>query len=295
MSFLDDLGQVVTTQDRRICSGNTEMFFVPLLRSGAEARAGSVRVISRPLGGRPWETAAEISATALGFRHSDPARGETLESYAYPLLPEQAVGPWPFGGDPSSVDPGQLGPGRTAEEHLRGSAILALPGLIHQPAEPANGNGEAGDATVELGSSEIVVSNFASLPGRTEADLILLDESRRVMTRTLRLEAGQAQRIRLSELGLEPGFRGSAIVSATYWNHALLGPLGDGRRVVGLGAVAITRVGENARGGARGGVVVAEPLRQLPVLPVGGTHPDGGATPPVRNFLPYAARDHRMP
>ena len=271
VSFLDSEGYTLQTYDERICPGNTEIFFIPVIRVDGAQSIGSVRVVSRPLAGEPWEEAASISGVAGAFLYTDPWRSETLEGRAYPLLPESHVGPWPFGADLAGHDPSDPNQAAAAEEAARGTAILAMPGVVHDPTGPA-------------GTSQIIVSNLSGLPGRTDATLSVIGESGVVATQELSLKAGQVRSVHMQDLGIPPGFHGSAIVSATYWDHALLGPLGDGRKVVGLAGALMNRVDASVEGGARSSVSLAEPLRSFSA---GARIKD-----PILIYLPSAVRDH---
>ena len=262
LSFLDDQGVALESFDARICAGNSAIYFQSVLQADHADRAGGIRVTSRPLPSRAWEPAAPIAAVSFGIRYSDAARTESVEAYAYALLPENHVGPWPLGGDPRE-QPAEL---EDAAEAARGTAILALPGLVYDPA------GDAGASTIQIG-------NLVGLPGRTDVEVFILNQNRVVATHSLALQAGQHKRIDLGGLGLQPGFRGNAIVSASYWDHALLGPLGSGEPVVGLAGAMITRISDSSPGGAAGSLVLGEALKRLPKM-------QSETVLPFRTYLP---------
>jgi hypothetical protein len=60
-----------------------------------------------------------------------------------------------------------------------------------------------------------------------------------------KLTEKQVEYINLATWGyVNPRFNGSAIVSATFWEHDVFDPVGQfSRNVVGLGGVAVERVG----------------------------------------------------
>ena len=238
ISYLDAAGIPQLHFDVTICPGNTETLFAPVFSVAGPDPAtwGSVRVVSRPPPAAPWEPAAHIAGVAYMLRYSDAARSTTLEALSYELLADNQVGAWPLGSSGGGVE--------------TGTAVVALPGLTYDPDTPG-------------ADTELYISNLVGLPGRTQAQLRLYDGPSLVATRMLDLQAGEVSRTTLGGLGLTTEFVGSALVSATYWDHALPGPVGGGLAQVGLGAVAVTRV-RSADGDARSSATLGEPLRRLP-------------------------------
>jgi hypothetical protein len=248
VAFLDEGGAPISTLDGRICAGDTDTFFLPVAE-GLRRRLGPlgrVRVQSRPPAGASGMNAAPIAGALIMLSYPDPGRSTTLDAIAYPLLSANAVGPWP------------LAQGR------RGTAILSLPGLVHQP-------GPEGE------TSELVISNLAGMPGETAFDILLFDDKGLVAKASRRLVAGAEAAIPLADLGVPTGFRGAALVSATSWTHRRPDRPAD-PAAVALAAAALTKVGTDdsprLSPGPRMGAELGIPLARLPV---GGT-PEPGPT-----------------
>ena len=170
------------------------------------------------------------------LNYSDPSRSISLEAFSYPLLSTDAVGPWP------------LGQGR------RGTAVVAVPGLVHQPGPDGQ-------------TSELVLSNLAGLPGETAVDVTLFDDKGAVAKGTRRLAAGEVKAISLADLGVPVGFRGAALVSASSWTHRRPDRPADAA-VVALAAAALTKLGADSsprsNPGPRMATELGIPLSRLP-------------------------------
>jgi hypothetical protein len=253
LAFLDSAGRATYSFDAVICAGNTETFFVPVMndRPLPYEGVGSVRVRSRPPEGRPWEPAAQISGVAWMIRYTDVVRSVSLEALAYDLLPDAQVGAWP------------LGQGEDADSD--GSTIVAVSGLHFDPDAGFDG--------------QLVISNQVGLPGHTEVS-VLVHQGAKLISRTEhRIAAGGTQAIDLVDLGLKAPFMGSALVSASYWDHAMPGPMAAGRPRVGLSAALIGHRGggsdSSGQGGQRSSLSLGQPLRQLPAVDLTPPEPSG--------------------
>lgn len=257
VTFLDRQGAPVSSLDARICAGDTETFFLPMAEASAErlAAAGTVRVRSRPPAGRGGAGAAPIAGVLLAYHFTDPSRQTALEAFAYPLLSNAAVGPWPLG------------------EGRRGTGVLALPGLVHQP-------GPEGE------TSHLLLSNLAGLPGETAVDITLFDDQGQVAKASRRLAAGAVEAIPLADLGVPAGFRGAATVSAVSWTHRRPDRPADAPTVA-LAAAALTWVGaDDATDLKPGPRLAVEPGIPLAWMP-------GGTQKPVlreRAWLPLLSK-----
>lgn len=249
--FLDGHGAPVSTFDARICAGDTETFFLPVAEASRRRLGplGTVRVLSRPPAGRTGIGAAPIAGVLMMMNYTDPSRFTILEAISYPLLSADAVGPWP------------LGQGR------QGTAVLALPGLVHQP-------GPEGE------TSELVISNLAGMPGETAFDIMLFDDKGLVAKATRRLVAGAVAAIPLADLGVPSDFRGAALVSASSWTHRRPDRPAD-PAVVALAAAALSKVGDDdsprLSPGPRMAAELGISLAQLP----GGRTPEPQPTKPT--------------
>ena len=100
-----------------------------------------------------------------------------------------------------------------------GAARLALPILSHAPAS-------------ELPPARLVLHNANPNPGYTDAAVYTFDRNGLVGLSCHRLNAGQSLTLDPAALpNLAPGFDGSALVSASYWEHPVaepaVGPEGD--------------------------------------------------------------------
>ncbi len=261
VAFADASGTPFGVQQRLLCPGGVDTFFVPLVNALAgDGETGSVRVVSRAA--IPGAPAPPVVATALLARYSEPQRSEALDLLGHDLVPESAAFVWPAG----------AGAGGTHS----GTAVIALP--------------DVADLANPRDMTEIVVTNLVPVPGRTDVDITLVRADGAVATVKRSLGAGATVSIDVraaaaaSGVALPASFRGSAVVSATYWDHAVIAPDGRPRPLVGL-AAAVVRRGRQAadvRAPARASVTVGRPLWRAP---------DVGAAPPTRwntLWLPYA-------
>ena len=168
-----------------------------------------------------------IAAVATLRKYNDIARTEVIESLSYNLLPESSSFAWPAG----------HGSGGT----LSGSGLVVLPRLWKDL--------DASGLTLEL-----TLTNLVPVPGWTDAAILVYDQNDLVDVYCRRLGAGQTTYVNPQAMGaIAPGFRGSALISATYWEHpAPADAAGPARQLVGLGAVAVwrhqTRMGEDIPG-----------------------------------------------
>lgn len=269
VQILDEAGVPLWAYEAPACPGGTETFFFPIrdVLPGRDASSeagpiGSVRVISRPPAGDPHAPPAPIAALATMFRYTDPARTEMLEIAAYNLVPDALGFAWPNG--------------RGAGGLASGAGALAVPGAVHAPADGA--------------TSELVVANLVPVPGRTDVDVVFTDASGPVDSARLSLAAGETRVLPLASRPLPVGFRGGAVVSAVYWDHAVRdaeSPAGSPRRdLVGLSAALVWHPdGKPLASGAvdrRRGVALGIPVRGVGLAPGSGRR-EWVYLPAVRN------------
>lgn len=262
VAFLNPDGTVSTTMKGSICPRGIATFLRPVTDDRRGNRATSVRVVSRATGGQPASEVAPITAVVTLLKYSDTARTETTEAMSYNLLPDATTFAWPAGG----------GAGGSAS----GSPIVALP-LLRQ------------DLDASSTTSELAVTNLVLAEGWTDFAVLLYDQNDLVDVICRRLSAGQTHYFDLQWMGAIPnGFRGSAVVSATYWEHPVpADAAGPARQLVGLGAVAVrrtgTRLGEDVPGDELAGAV-GVPLAAWPDAV--GLPPDPCGTQAIAGDVP---------
>lgn len=215
---------------------------------------GSVRVESQPPFSRnfaklwSFTSTPNIASIAELVRYSDPARTTPLEGFAYPLLTETEAFDWPLGPPAWLRCPG--------------------PGCIGQLAFP-----------VVSHRSAIAIQNLVPQPGLTNIAFFLYDANGLVDTLCRTLSDQQVEYINLAIWDtLSPGFRGSAVISATSWQHPAFDPAsGLPINPVGLAAVIVERKlpespttpsDERAGSIASGSLApMGNPLSTIPVIP----------------------------
>lgn len=247
VTLRDAGGGEIAVRQGLVCAGSSRSFEVLAREDHPGARFASIEVESLAGAGGPVDRLPiGAVATLRGWETLDDSPADQV--LAYPLAPG-AAGPR----DPA-VDQAAAG---------AGTALLALPSVWKDlDDEP-------------YVTSEIAVTNHVRLPGWTDFAVLLFDQNDLVDVVCRRLGAGQSLLVDPQTFGaLPPGFRGSAIVSATYWEHPI--PVSGARPAghqVGLGAVAVThtrtRFGEDIPGDE------AAATEGIPLA----TWPDGVARP----------------
>jgi hypothetical protein len=216
--FLDRSGDIITTLVDWICPRGSQTFFLPVVNGLAGNWVGSARVESQI-----WWTPGEapidpprVQSVVLLEKWADPARTERLEAVAYNALTEQVAYTWQVG--------------KLAGGTQSGSAVLAIP-LLAKDNRGVN--------------SEFAIANLVQKPGFTDYAIYLYDQNGLLDAVCQKIHDRQVEYIDLATWGyVPPRFLGSAVVSATFWEHEVFdGNGGFVRNLVGLGGVVVERIG----------------------------------------------------
>ena len=216
--FLDRSGGVITTIVDWICPRGSQTFALPLINSLPGNWVGHARVESQEWwtpGNKPTDP-PRIQSVALLEKYSDPARTQRREAVAYNGLTEQVAFDWQVG--------------KLAGGTQSGSAVLAVPLL-------SKGNRGI--------TSEVAITNLVTKPGFTDFAIYIYDQNGLIDALCQKLHQQQVEYIDLGTWGYVPqNFLGSAVISATFWEHEVFDGRGDFvRNLVGLGGVVVERIG----------------------------------------------------
>ncbi len=218
--FLDRSGDVITTLVDWVCPRGSQTFFLPVVADLPGGWVGSIRVESQD-----WWTpgtiqvdAPSVVGVATLIKYADVARSEVQEAIAYNLLPEHKAYVWQVGS----------GPGGT----YSGVGLLAVPSLF----KDLDGSGL---------TAELSIMNITAKPGFTDFAIYIYDQNGLLDFVCQKLHDRQVEYIDLQTWGyVNNGFKGSAIISATFWEHDVFDGSGNFvRNLVGLGAVMVERTG----------------------------------------------------
>ena len=218
--FLDRSGDVITTLVDWVCPRGSQTFFLPVVADLPGTWVGSIRVESQDwwTPGTNGVNAPDVVGVATLMKYGDVARTETQQAIAYNLLPEHKSYLWQVG-----EQAGGLG---------SGVGLLAIPSLL----KDLDGSGV---------TSETAIMNLVAKPGFTDFAIYIYDQNGLLDFICEKLHSRQVEYIDLQTWGyVNNGFKGSAVISATFWEHDVFDP--DGRFVrnlVGLGAVMVERTG----------------------------------------------------
>ena len=216
--FLDRSGDVITTLVDWICPRGSQTFFLPVVHDLPGNWVGSVRVESQEwiTPGGPNVAPPNIVAVATLIKYSDALRTLTREAIAYNLLPEHKIFDWQIGYGGGGLD--------------NGVGLIAIPSLLAD----LDGTGL---------TSELAIANVVPKPGFTDFVIYIYDQNGLLDYVCQKLNEKQVEYIDLQTWGyINNGFKGSAIISAFFWEHDVFA--GDGRflrNLLGLGAVAVER------------------------------------------------------
>ncbi len=271
--FLDRSGDIVTTLVDWICPRGSQSFFLPAVAGLPGNWVGSVRVESQQwfTPGGPSVGPSAITAIAHLIKYSDIQRTSANEAIAYNLLQEYEAYDWQIGS----------GTGGTTS----GVGLFAVPSLV----KDRDGTGV---------TTELAIANFVPKPGFTDFAIYLYDMNGLIDFVCEKLNEKQVEYIDLQTWGyLANGFKGSAVISATFWEHDVFDENGNFlRNLVGLGGVVVERtgtiLGENIPGDqATGTAAFPMPVGfdfegpQAPVCPGLEGAPGFGGQPDCPNVL----------
>lgn len=281
VTFLDAAGNPISTQRGRMCPLDSQAFTLAMTAAQRGEGVGSVRVdASADDITAPGTAAPPIAAVAMLVKLGDAARSTVDEFLAYNLMPGDAAAGAAAGAAGAAPD----------------IPIVALPAVWK-------------DLDAEQPTTEIAVSNLVTDLGWTDVAVLLYDQNDLVNVVCRRLGDGQTAYIDPQRMGaIHNGFRGSAVVSATYWHHPVSEfgwwhvsptPPAPGaepepiRHRVALGAVAVART-ETRRGedipGDEAAVAIGVPLARwpdaagLPVDPCGAREARPAAPPALGHW-----------
>ncbi len=216
--FLDRSGGIINTLVDWICPRGNQTFFLPLIDSIPGNWVGSARVESQEwfAWGSNLVEAPRIQSVVTLDKWIDPQRSERIEAVAYNALTEKLAFDWQIGTNKGGL--------------TDGSAVIGLPIL-------AKGNRGI--------TSEIAITNLVPKPGFTDFAIYLYDQNGLVDFYCQKLGEKQVEYIDLSQQGaIRDGYLGSAVISATFWEHHVWDNRGNHQRnLVGLSAIVVERIG----------------------------------------------------
>jgi hypothetical protein len=218
--FLDRSGDIITTVADWVCPRGSQTFFLPVIANLPGNWVGSVRVESQDwfAPGAPAVSAPNVHAVAQLVQYTDIARTEPQEALAYNLFPEHLAYDWQLGAGGGGL--------------YSGVGRIGFPSVLKDRARTGV-------------TTEIAVANVVPKPGLTNFALYFYDQNGLLDFVCETLSDRQVEYINLATWGfINPGFHGSAVISATFWEHEVFdGNGGFVRNVVGLAAVKVDRVG----------------------------------------------------
>jgi hypothetical protein len=219
--FLDRSGDIITTLIDWICPRGSQTFFLPVVADLPGTWVGSVRVESQEWWspGDPIVLPPNLVAIATLIKYTDAARSDTSEAIAYNMLPEHKIFDW------------QIGDGTFGGTH-GGVGLIAIPSLL----KDLPGTGV---------TTEVAIANVVPKPGFTDFAIFIYDQNGLLDYICEKLNEKQVEYIDLETWGyINPGFKGSAVISAVFWEHDVFDSHGNFvRNLLGLGAVMVERTG----------------------------------------------------
>ena len=181
---------------------------------------GSIRVESQDwwTPGTNGVNAPDVVGVATLMKYGDVARTETQQAIAYNLLVEHKAYIWQAGAGAGGLS--------------SGVGLIAIPSLL----KDLDGSGV---------TSETAIMNLVAKPGFTDFAIYIYDQNGLLDFICEKLHSRQVEYIDLQTWGyVNNGFKGSAVISATFWEHDVFDPDGKFvRNLVGLGAVMVERTG----------------------------------------------------
>jgi hypothetical protein len=218
--FLDRSGDIVTTLVDWICPRGTQTFFLPAIAGLPGNWVGTARVESQEwfTPGGPAVQPTAITAVAHLVKYADIQRTSPNEALAYNLLHEWEAFDWQIGS----------GLGGTTS----GVGLFAVPSLL----KDLSGTGV---------TTELAIANLVPKPGFTDFAIYIYDMNGLLDFVCEKLNEKQVEYIDLQSWGyIMNGFKGSAVVSATFWEHDVFDENGVFvRNLLGLGGAIVERTG----------------------------------------------------
>jgi hypothetical protein len=219
--FMDRGGDVITTLLDWVCPHGSQTYFLPVIASLPGIWVGSVRVESQEwwTPGAPAVPGPNIQAVAMLVKYVDVVRSAAVEGLAYNLVPEYQSFQWQLGPNQPCPGPGCVG-------------VIGIPSFLKDRQNTGV-------------TSELAIQNIVPKPGFTDFAIFIYDQNGVLDYLCEKLGEKQVEYINLATWGyINPGFKGSAVISAVFWEHDVF----DGRgrfqnNVLGLAAVTIERSG----------------------------------------------------
>ncbi len=216
--FLDRSGDVITTLVDWVCPRGAQSFHLSRVADLPGNWVGSARVETQDWwapGTKPID-GPRLQSVVLLEKWADATRTDRMEAVAYNALTEQVSYDWQVGGKQGGT--------------MSGSAVLAVP-LLAKDNRGIN--------------SELAITNLVAKPGFTDFAIYLYDQNGLLDFVCQKLHDRQVEYIDFATWGYVPSrFLGSAVISATYWEHEVFDPEGGFvRNLVGLGGVVVERIG----------------------------------------------------
>ncbi len=263
--FMDHNGGIITTIVDWICPRGEQTFYLPLVNNLPGNYVGAIRVESQSWEspGDPFVNAPNVAAVAELIQYNSAARTTPLQAIAYNLFPETQGFIWQTG----------AGLGGTAS----GVGLIGIPSLLQR------GN--------SLGIvTELAIQNIVPKPGFTDFVIYIYDQNGLLDYVCEKLNEKQVEYIDLSTWGvINPGFKGSAVISAVYWEHDVFGGSGQFlRNLVGLAAVKVERVVPTANMPMAGDVASGSEGFPIPPINAGSARFDFEGFPVVCPGVPTA-------
>jgi subtilisin-like proprotein convertase family protein len=227
--FLDRSGDVITTLVDWICPRGSQTYFLPVVTDLPGNWVGSIRVESQEWfsPGDPLVAPPNITGIATMIKYTDSARTGTEEALAYNLLVEERAYDWQIGCCGGGLD--------------SGIGLIAIPSVLK-------------DLDNTGVTAELAIANLVPKPGFTDFAIYIYDQNGLIDYVCQKLNEKQVEYIDFDSWGyLNSGFKGSAIISAVFWEHDMFDDEGIFvRNLLGLAAVVVertaTRLGEDIPG-----------------------------------------------
>jgi hypothetical protein len=218
--FIDNSGDIITTLVDWVCPRGSQSFFLPVINNLPGNFVGQIRVESQDWvsPGDPAVDAPHIVSIAQLIRYGDPGLTSILEAVAYNLFSEPQVFDWQIGSGYGGL--------------YSGVGLIGIPSLLK-------------DLRNTGVTTELAIMNAVPKPGFTDFAMYIYDQNGLLDFVCEKLNEKQVEYINLNDWGyINPGFKGSAVISATFWEHDVFAETGGFvRNLVGLAAVKIERQG----------------------------------------------------